>query len=418
LYSDTSSTLAKLADVAVGNALISGGVAAAPSWGKVGLSTHVDGTLPIANGGTNATSAAAALTSLGAYPATNPNGYTTNTGTVTSVGGTGTVNGISLSGTVTTSGSLTLGGALTGVNLTSQVTGTLPVANGGTGQTSYTNGQLLIGNTTGNTLTKATLTQGSGVTITNGAGTITIAATGSGGTVTSVAVSGGTTGLTVSGSPITTSGTITLAGTLAVANGGTGASTLTANNVILGNGSSAVQFVAPSTSGNVLTSNGSTWVSSASTGGTVIPAGTVMIFGQTAAPTGFTKLTNQDNAALRVVSGTASSGGSVNFSTAFASQTPTGSVSVTGITGSAGDTTLATTQIPSHSHTVPRGNPSPTGAAASQATASPSPFNTGNTGGGLAHNHPFSFSSGSATFTGNAINLAVKYVDVIRATKD
>jgi hypothetical protein len=56
--------------------------------------------------------------------------------------------------------------------------GTLPVANGGTGQTSYTNGQLLIGNTTGNTLTKATLTAGSGVTITNGAGSITIAAAG------------------------------------------------------------------------------------------------------------------------------------------------------------------------------------------------------------------------------------------------
>jgi hypothetical protein len=56
--------------------------------------------------------------------------------------------------------------------------GTLEVDNGGTGQTSYTNGQLLIGNTTGNTLTKATLTAGSGVTITNGAGSITIAAAG------------------------------------------------------------------------------------------------------------------------------------------------------------------------------------------------------------------------------------------------
>jgi hypothetical protein len=59
-------------------------------------------------------------------------------GTVTSVGGTGTVNGISLSGTVTSSGSLTLGGALSGVDLTTQVTGTLPIANGGTGQTSQT----------------------------------------------------------------------------------------------------------------------------------------------------------------------------------------------------------------------------------------------------------------------------------------
>ena len=65
------------------------------------------------------------------------------------------------------------------INLTSatHVSGTLPVANGGTAQTSYTDGQLLIGNSTGNTLTKATLTQGTNVTITNGNGSITIAST-------------------------------------------------------------------------------------------------------------------------------------------------------------------------------------------------------------------------------------------------
>jgi hypothetical protein len=53
---------------------------------------------------------------------------------------------------------------------------------------------------------------------------------------------------------------------LAVAQGGTGAATLTANNVLLGNGTSALQAVAPSTSGNVLTSNGTTWASTANTG--------------------------------------------------------------------------------------------------------------------------------------------------------
>jgi hypothetical protein len=56
LYADTTTTLAKLADVATGNALISGGVTTAPSWGKIGLTTHVSGTLPTANGGTNLTS--------------------------------------------------------------------------------------------------------------------------------------------------------------------------------------------------------------------------------------------------------------------------------------------------------------------------------------------------------------------------
>jgi hypothetical protein len=64
------------------------------------------------------------------------------------------------------------------VSLTADVTGTLPVINGGTGQTTYTNGQLLIGNTSGNTLTKSTLTAGSGISITNGGGSITIAASG------------------------------------------------------------------------------------------------------------------------------------------------------------------------------------------------------------------------------------------------
>jgi hypothetical protein len=56
LYADTTTSLAKLADVAVGNALISGGVGSAPSWGKIGLATHTSGILPVANGGTGVTS--------------------------------------------------------------------------------------------------------------------------------------------------------------------------------------------------------------------------------------------------------------------------------------------------------------------------------------------------------------------------
>ena len=123
-----------------------------------------------------------------------------------------------------------------------------------------------------------TIKQGSGATVnvpngsklmvvTDGAGAgaavINANPTTTSGTVTSVDVSGGTTGLTTSGGPVTGSGTITLAGTLTVANGGTGATTLTANNVILGNGTSAPLFVAPGSSGNVLTSNGTTWQSTA-----------------------------------------------------------------------------------------------------------------------------------------------------------
>jgi len=121
---------------------------------------------------------------------------------------------------------------------------TLAVTSGGTGQTSYTDGQLLIGNTTGNTLAKATLTAGSGISITNGHGTITIASTSSGGTVTSVAASVPAF-LSVSGSPITSSGTlaITLSGTaLPVANGGTGQSSLQASiNALLAAGGALSQ---------------------------------------------------------------------------------------------------------------------------------------------------------------------------------
>jgi hypothetical protein len=58
LYASGATALSKLADVATGNVLISGGVATAPSWGKVALATHVSGSLPLANGGTGLTTAA------------------------------------------------------------------------------------------------------------------------------------------------------------------------------------------------------------------------------------------------------------------------------------------------------------------------------------------------------------------------
>ena len=78
---------------------------------------------------------------------------------------------------------LTLGGdpanaLLAAVSLTLAWAGQLAVSRGGTGQSSLTDGQLLIGNSTGNTLTKATLTQGPGISITNAAGAITIGTAG------------------------------------------------------------------------------------------------------------------------------------------------------------------------------------------------------------------------------------------------
>lgn len=108
----------------------------------------------------------------------------------------------------------------------------LSVASGGTGQSSYTNGQLLIGNTTGNTLSKATLTQGAGITITNGAGSITIAATSTGDVVgpasatdNAIARFDGTTGKLIQNS----SATITDGGKLTADGGITTRTTSTAS---------------------------------------------------------------------------------------------------------------------------------------------------------------------------------------------
>ncbi len=199
-----------------GTSIDDGGASLGPAQGGTGAtSVPTNGQLPIGNG-TNYV--AANITAGTGITVVNGAG----TITLSASGGSGTVTSVAVSGGTT--GLTTSGGPITGAG-TITLTGTLGVANGGTGLAATpANGQLLIGNGTNYTL--ATLTAGSGCTITNGAGTITIAFTGGGsGTVTSVSGSGGTTGLTLTGGPITGSGTLTLGGTLALANGGTGATT-------------------------------------------------------------------------------------------------------------------------------------------------------------------------------------------------
>jgi hypothetical protein len=166
------------------------------------------------------------------------------------------------------------------------------------------------------------------------------------------------------------------------------------------------------------------------TGIDIIPAGSLMLFQQTSAPTGWTKATAHDNKALRVVTGSASSGGSNTFAAAFNNnQTVSGTTGGTGvtITGSTAAHTLTIDQMPSHDHR--EGSNSEFGTTSSTFTGATR--NTGNqddgrnfqtetTGGGQGHSHDVGTLAGSShthTFS-DTFNLDVQYVDVIICSKD
>ena len=237
------------------------------------------GTLALTNGGTGATSAVAALTSLGAYPANNPNGYNTGTVTTASVVTANGVSGTVANPTTTPAITIVLGaivptsvaatGTVTGTNVSGTTSGTNTgdqaiVLSGdvsGSGSTGITttiganavsyakmqaisaSSKLLGSSASGTAVEEITL----GTNLSMTGSTLNAAGGGGSGTVTSVDVAGGSTGLTTSGGPVTTSGTITLGGTLSVANGGTSSTSA----------SSAISFLAgATTNGQYLRGNG------------------------------------------------------------------------------------------------------------------------------------------------------------------
>jgi len=148
------------------------------------------------------------------------------------------------------------------------------------------------------------------------------------------------------------------------------------------------------------------------------PSGTKMLFAQSAAPTGWTKDTTHNDKTIRVVTGTASSGGSNAFSSAFSNITPAGTVA-TSVTGSVQNHTLTVDEIPSHTHTY--GELQRVQVGLDNGTAydaeNQGQQTTSATGGGQPHSHGWNGTAVS-TFTGNSINLDVQYVDVIICTKN
>lgn len=149
-------------------------------------------------------------------------------------------------------------------------------------------------------------------------------------------------------------------------------------------------------------------------------SGTLMLFQQTAAPSGWTKQTTHNDKALRVVTGSAGSGGSSAFSTALAAPSVTGTIA-----GSTGSHTLTSAEIPSHQHALKAHSYASGNANTVRAMAADGYRNNSVTrqtteqygadahGGSGSHSHSL-----SATFSGGAAAINVEYVDLIIASKD
>ena len=213
----------------------------------------------------------------------------------------------------------------------------------------------------------------------------------------------------------------------------------TGGNVTIANGQTKIVYAdGVGADAKVTDFSSSIDMSSNTTSG--VPAGTKQLFVQTSAPTGWTKdTTNNDGSAIRVTTGTAGTGGTVDFETAFASQAVAGTIALSGSTGAH---SLTAAQLPSHNHSLftssysngATGIPSSSQTVAARnqypyqagseifsyimkpGSGSVNSGVSGSTGSGSGHTH--GVGSLAATLTGTAIDLDVKFVDVIVCTKD
>jgi hypothetical protein len=269
LYATSSTTVGRLADEVAGNALISGGVGGDPAWGKIGLGTHVSGTLPVGNGGTGATTLTGYVfgNGTGAFTASTsiPNSATT----ATSANTANAIVARDASGNFT-AGTITAalnGNASTATTAANVNNGTLSLAVSGTGlsgSATFTANQ--SGNSTFTVASNATnlntvstiVARDSSGNFT--AGTVTAALSGNATTATTLQTARNIGGVSFNGSADinlpgvntagnqNTSGTAAnVTGTVAIANGGTGQTTAAA---------AITALTGTQTSGQYLRSNG------------------------------------------------------------------------------------------------------------------------------------------------------------------
>ena len=358
LFASTSSALSKLAGVATGNALLSGGVGAAPLYGKVGLTTHVSGTLAPANGGTGLTSfssggavyassgsslitgtlpISAGGTGKSSFGSTGPLYYNSSTQSIDvgeagtlpiASGGTGatsipagfvTSDGTSLSSTSLPvpissggTGATSLSAGFIKSNGTALTSSSLPipVADGGTGRTSNPTTYALIASGTSSTNAHQLLSNGNSGQILRSSGAsslptwVDLAASDiTSGTLPTSRGGTGITSFSTNGAVYATSSSALTTGTLPISGGGTGRTTLSADGALYSN-SSGTAIV----NGTLPVDAGGTGRTSYTSGGAIYASGTTTLTSGTlpiaSGGTGITSVTN--NGAMYI-----SGGGSV-----------------------------------------------------------------------------------------------------------